>query len=129
MTENSSNGRSDKSHKAHHANITGIQSLGGFFLRHKASFATRQKDRRIAHKEQINHIKFLNKMMVCLLAWRTGIQAVLFISGRLVPLTDLWLAPGNGYHIVSDACKPHRDVDEFAAWMADALVFGVASSS
>jgi hypothetical protein len=42
--------------------------LAVFYLCHKASFATRQKDRCIEHKEQINYIKLLNKMMVCLVA-------------------------------------------------------------
>ena len=68
-------------------------------------------------------------MMVCLLAWQTGIQAMRFISVQLMPLTNRWLAPGNGYHIVSDACRPHRDVDEFAGRMADELVFEAASSA
>ena len=68
-------------------------------------------------------------MIACLLTWQTGIQAIRFISGQLVPLTDCWLAPGNGYHIVSDACRPHRDVDEFAGRMADELVFEAASSA
>ena len=68
-------------------------------------------------------------MMVCLLAWKTGIQEMRFISWQLVPLTNRWLAPGKGYHNVSDACRPHRDVDEFAGWMADELVFEVASSA
>ena len=47
---------------------------------------------------------------------------------QLEPFTDRWLAPGKGYHIVSDACRPHREVDEFAGWMADELVFEAASS-
>jgi hypothetical protein len=130
MTENSSNSGSEKSHKARRANITGITIIGRFFyLRHKASVTTRQKDRGIEHKEQINYIKLFNKMMVCLLAWQAGIQAMRFISGQLVPLTNCWLAPDNGYHNVPDACRPHRDVDEFAGWMADELVFEVASSA
>ena len=91
-----------------------------FYLRHKTSFATRQKDRRIEHKEQTNYIKLLNKMMVCLLAWQNGIQVLRFISGQLVPLTDRWLVPG---HIVSDACRPHREGDEFAGRMAGELAF------
>ena len=49
--------------------------------------------------------------------------------GQLAPLTDRWLAPDNGYHIVSDSCRPHRDVDELAGWMADELVFEVALSA
>ena len=81
------------------------------------------------HKEQANYIKLLNKMMVCLLAPQTGIQAMQFISGQLVPLNDRWLTPRNRYHFVSDACKPHRDVDEFAEWIADELVFKVGSSA
>ena len=81
------------------------------------------------HKEQTNYIKLLNKMMVCLLARQTGIQAMQFISGQLVPLNDRWLTPRNRYHFVSDACKLHQDVDEFAGWMADELVFEAASSS
>ena len=48
---------------------------------------------------------------------------------QLVPFTDSWLATGKGYHIVTDACRPHREVDEFAGWMADELVFEAASSS
>ena len=52
-----------------------------------------------------------------------------FISRELAPLTIRWLAPGNGHHIVSDACRPHRDVDEFAGWMSDELVFKVGSSA
>ena len=68
-------------------------------------------------------------MMVCLLAWQTDIQAMRFISEQLVPLTDCWLAPGNGHLIVSDLCRPHRDVDEFAGWMADKLLFEVALPS
>ena len=124
MAENSSNSSSDKSHKAHRANITGITIIGQFFyLHHKATFATRQKDRQIEHKEQINYIRLLNKMIAYLLTWQTGIPAIRFISGQLVPLTDCWLAPGNGYHIVSDACRPYRNVDGFARWTADDLVF------
>ena len=68
-------------------------------------------------------------MMFCLLAWQTGIQVLGFISGQLVPLADRWLAPGNGYHIVSDACRPHREVDVFAGWMADEVVYEAVSSS
>ena len=68
-------------------------------------------------------------MMVCLLAWQTGIQEVRLISGQLAPLTDRWLAPDNDYHIVSDACRLNREVDEFVGWMADELVFEAASSS
>ena len=81
------------------------------------------------HKEQTNYIKLLNKMMTCLLAWQTGIQVLRPILGQLERLTDRWLAPGKGYHIVSDACRPHREVDGFAGWMADELVFEAASSS
>ena len=51
------------------------------------------------------------------------------MSRQLVPPTDLWLASGNGCHIVSGAGRPRRDVYEFAGWMADELVFEVASSA
>ena len=68
-------------------------------------------------------------MMVFLLAYQTGIQTMRFISGQLVPLTDRWLVTGNGYYILSDACRSHRDEDEFAGLVADELVFEVASSS
>ena len=110
--------------------LVGVSIIRRFFyLRHKASFAMRQKDRLIEHKEQINYIELLNKMMVYLLTWQTGIQAMRFILGHLAPLTDLWLATHNGYHIVSDACRPHRDVDDFAGLVADELVFEVTSSA
>ena len=47
--------------------LVGITIIGRFFyLRHKASVAMRQKDRPIEHKDQINYIELLNKMMVCL---------------------------------------------------------------
>ena len=47
------------------------------------------------------------------------------MSGQLVPLTDRWLASGNG----SGAGRPRRDGDEFPGWMTDELVFEVASST
>jgi len=34
----------------------------------------RQKDRCIEHKEQINYIKLLNKMMVYLVAWAPEVR-------------------------------------------------------
>ena len=106
-----------------------LKSLEDFYLPHKTSSATHQKDRRTEHKEQTNYIKLSNKMMVCLLAWQTGIQAMRFISAQLMPITDRWLAHCNGHRIVSNSCKPHRDVDEFAGWIADELALEDASSS
>ena len=43
------------------------------------------------------------------------------LSGKLVPLTDQWLASDNGYHIVANTDSPRRSVEEFARWMADEI--------
>ena len=51
------------------------------------------------------------------------------LSGKLVPLTDQWLASDNGYHIVANTDSPHRSVEEFARWMADDLSFEVITST
>ena len=93
---------------------------------------TRRDIRQIGAALMVNHSHLaiegaIDSQGVALVSDILATDAIM--SGQLVPLTDRWLASGNGYHIVSGAGRPRRDVDEFAGWMADELVFEVASSA
>ena len=93
---------------------------------------TRRDVRQIGAALMVNHSHLaieaaIDSQGVALVSDILAVDAI--ISGQRVPLTDRCLASDNGYHIVSGAGRPRRDVDEFAGWMADELVFEVASSA